>query len=180
MLAVAAATRTTRALARIQAPAAALAAVVSLSEVAAGYGAATAGATGLRFLDVVAAAAIFYLTTPVDEVGDVLLWLGVPEEAVTWIVLSLRFLPTIARDLSRVIDAQSSRGMGAGGPLDWIKGIPSLVTPTMVISILRGREVAEALEIRGYRPGRRPRGGLAPCAAAAASAALLALLSLLA
>ncbi|WP_174447916.1 energy-coupling factor transporter transmembrane component T family protein [Conexivisphaera calida] len=158
---------------RVQAPTAILATIISLSEVAAGYRALTAAATGLRFLDVITAASIFYLVTPTDEVGDVLFWLGVPEEALIWTVVSLRFVPTMARDLSMVIDAQSSRGMGAGGLIDWIRGLPSLVTPAIVISLIRGREVAEAMEIRGYRPGRQPSGQRWQCIIAIFLAVLL-------
>jgi ABC-type cobalt transport system, permease component CbiQ and related transporters len=146
-----------RTLARIQLPAVSASLIVALMEILAGYSAASAAATGVRFLDLVTALSAFYLTTSIDEVGSVLRWLRVPRGAVTWIAISLRFVPTIARDISAVLEAQSSRGMGYGGIVDWIRGLPSIITPAMVSSLIRGREVAEAMEIRGYRPRLAPR-----------------------
>ncbi|MGC8555662.1 MAG: energy-coupling factor transporter transmembrane component T family protein [Conexivisphaera sp.] len=163
-------------LARLQLPTAALSAVLAGSEVLAGYPAPAAAATGIRFLDVVAAATAFYLMTPVDEVGEVMSWMGVPEGVSMWVAISLRFVPILARDLRMIADAQSSRGLGAGGLLDWVRGLPSLVTPAIVASLVRGREVAEAVEIRGYSVRRRPRGSRWACALAASAAVALALL----
>ncbi len=179
ILAVAAASGALRQALRVQAPTAVIALVVAASEVAAGYGIPYAAATGLRFLDIVSASADFYLMTSADEVADVMRWIGAPEGAILWTVIALRFVPTLARDLVSVVESQASRGLGYRGFLDWIRGIPALVTPALVVAMVRGREVAEAIEIRGYRPGRCPSGNRLACAIALVLAPLLVLSALL-
>ena len=175
VISTAAVGRAAASLMKLQLPAVGISAVISASEMLAGYRASVAAATGLRFLDIVAAASLFYLITSVDEVGDVLAWLRVPREASIWITISLRFVPILARDLSQIAESQSSRGMGAGGFLDWLRGLPSLVTPAIATSLIRGREVAEALEIRGYYAGRPPGGARWLCALGIAAAIAMAL-----
>ena len=81
----------------------------------------------------------------------------VPEISMT-ISIALRFIPTLLEDATRVMKAQSSRGVDFAHGHLWrrITGLTSLVIPLFVSSFLRSEELANAMECRGYDP-RLPR-----------------------
>lgn len=70
------------------------------------------------------------------------------------ISLALRFIPSLADDASRIMQAQASRGVDfKNGKLkDRIKGLISLVIPLFVSCLSRSSDLADAMDARGYDP----------------------------
>lgn len=76
------------------------------------------------------------------------------------ISIALRFIPTLLDETSRIMKAQSSRGVDfeRGGLITKIKGLTSLIIPLFVSAFQRSEELADAMEVRGYNPrGKRTR-----------------------
>lgn len=70
------------------------------------------------------------------------------------ISIALRFIPTILDEVSRIIKAQSSRGVDFehGGMIKKFGAIISLIIPLFVSAIGRSEELSNAMEARGYDP----------------------------
>lgn len=74
--------------------------------------------------------------------------------------IALRFIPTLLDETSRIMKAQSSRGVdyNHGGLIRRFHGLVSLIIPLFVSSISRSEELSNAMEARGYDPyGKRSR-----------------------
>ena len=78
-------------------------------------------------------------------------------EVAMTISIAIRFIPTLMEDASRVMKAQSSRGVDFEHGSLWkrIMGVSSLVIPLFVSSFMRSEELANAMECRGYDPGKK-------------------------
>ena len=68
--------------------------------------------------------------------------------------IALRFIPTLLDETSRIIKAQSSRGVdfNHGGFIKRFRAIISLIIPLFVSAIMRSEELSNAMEARGYDP----------------------------
>ncbi len=77
-------------------------------------------------------------------------------EIAMMISLALRFIPTIIEETNRIINAQKSRGVDfeKGSLKEKIAAILSLVVPLFTMAILRASDLANAMEARGYMPGK--------------------------
>jgi len=66
--------------------------------------------------------------------------------------ITLRFIPTLAKDLESVSDAQKSRGLDPdrGNILQRMRNHISVIVPTLVCSLERSYNLAEAMESRAY------------------------------
>ncbi|MDW8003758.1 MAG: energy-coupling factor transporter transmembrane component T [Thermofilaceae archaeon] len=106
----------------------------------------------LRFVCLTSAFSIFFLTTTADELANALEVSGVPREYSMMFTMSLRFVPSLAKDLQTVIDALRSRGLELeGGRIkERIKNYTHLLVPLIVYELRRSLMVAEALEARGF------------------------------
>jgi energy-coupling factor transport system permease protein len=74
--------------------------------------------------------------------------------------LALRFIPTLADEANRIIQAQASRGVDFknGRLKDRFKGLVSLIIPLFVSCLSKSSELADAMDARGYNPlGKRTR-----------------------
>jgi len=109
----------------------------------------------LRFLLFVMAVDLFFFTTSPDDFSLTLEALRLPITISLSFSLALRFIPTLSMELNDIIEAQISRGLqlDKGNILTRIRNYIPLLIPLIVLSIKRSIEVAEALEIRGLRPG---------------------------
>lgn len=69
--------------------------------------------------------------------------------------ISLRFIPTLMEETSKIMKAQAARGVDfSSGPIkDRISAIVPLLVPLFVSSFKRAEELAIAMEARGYRGG---------------------------
>jgi len=106
----------------------------------------------LRFLTLTTAFSIFFLTTTPDEVATALEASGVSRDFTLMFSMSLRFVPTLARDLQIIMDALRSRGLELekGGIRDRIRNYSYLLIPLIVYELRRSLMIAEALEARGF------------------------------
>ena len=69
--------------------------------------------------------------------------------------ISLRFIPTLMEETSKIMKAQAARGVEfSSGPIkDRISAIVPLLVPLFVSSFKRAEDLAVAMEARGYRGG---------------------------
>jgi len=102
----------------------------------------------LRFLALSSTFSIVFLTTAPDTMAMAFVKMGIPYEYTLAFTMAVRFIPTLARDLQRIIDAQRSRG------LELEKG-NILLVPLMVYEIRRSFQIAESMESRGFGFPRR-------------------------
>ena len=111
-----------------------------------------------RFVALTSAFSIFFLTTTPEDLALALEAGGVSREYSLMITMSLRFVPTLARDLQIVVDAYRSRGskLDAKGLLNKVKAYTTLLTPLVVFEVRRSLMVAEALEARAFGATGKP------------------------
>jgi len=107
----------------------------------------------IKLLTLVLSMNIFFLTTSPDDFSLTLERLGVPLTITLAFSLSLRFIIVLARQLNEIIEAQLSRGytLDRGGLLQRIRNFIPILVPMIVLSIKRSIDIAETLEVRGFR-----------------------------
>jgi len=117
----------------------------------------TSLAMTMRFLDLATAFSIFFLTTTPDELATALEASGLPRDYTLMFTMSLRFVPTLARDLQTVADALKSRGLELekGGLRKRLRNYVYLLVPLIIYELRRSLMVAEALEARGFGAVRK-------------------------
>jgi energy-coupling factor transport system permease protein len=90
--------------------------------------------------------------------------LGLPDKFAYAIDLSLRFVPTFARDFAVTYDAQRARGFELervrSGLLAQIRRLAPLLIPVVIQAIVGGEEIIDAMDLRSF--GVRPRTWLMP------------------
>ena len=127
-------------------------------------GAASAVTVTLRVLAVALAATVLTATTRVTELTAVVEALARPLSLVgvrparvgLAVALTLRFIPVVADRTERVREAQIARG----GDVRGVRGMVTLLVPTLVQLLQLAATTAEALDARGADDDtpRRPRG----------------------
>ncbi|MEI4832478.1 energy-coupling factor transporter transmembrane protein EcfT [Bacillus sp. FJAT-53711] len=115
----------------------------------------------IRFLVIILMTTLLTLTTTPIEITDgmetllhPLKRLKVPvHEIALMMSISLRFIPTLMDETSKIMKAQASRGIDfAGGPIkDRLKAIISLLVPLFISAFKRAEDLAIAMEARGYQ-----------------------------
>ncbi len=112
----------------------------------------------LRFVAIVAAASLFFLTTSPDELEYVMRWARLPRDFIFAFVTAVRFVPVLMLDLLQILDAQKSRGLEIerGGPIKRIRNLTPVLVPLIVNALVRSGELAEAMEARGYGAVEKP------------------------
>lgn len=105
----------------------------------------------LRLYSLIAIFTLFFLTTDPDDISEVLDKLKFPPTISLSFTLAIRFLPTTAKQISDIMDAQRSRGLELESKnlLQRIKNLLPIMIPVIILSIKKSIEVAEALETRG-------------------------------
>lgn len=129
----------------------------------------SAVALTLRFLVLLTAFSLFFMTTSPDDLGLALdkiravrwlsrKWLGYPNALSFTFTTAVRLVPTLAVDAQTVVDAQRSRGLelDKGNLLKRVRNYIPILIPLLLIAIRRSLELAEALESRGF-PGKEGR-----------------------
>jgi energy-coupling factor transport system permease protein len=119
----------------------------------------------LRFLVLMSASSLFFMTTSPDDLGLALdkvgpirwlskKWLGYPNGLSFLFTTTVRFVSTMAVDAQTVVDAQRSRGLelDKGNLLKRIRNYVPILIPLFLLAVRRSWELAEALESRGF-PG---------------------------
>lgn len=119
----------------------------------------------IRIISLVLISSILTLTTKPMDLNLAVEFLLKPfkkvhlpaDEIALMISISLRFIPTLLDEANKIIKAQSSRGVDfkEGSLKSKITQIVSLLIPMFIISFKRADELANAMEARGYVPGKR-------------------------
>jgi energy-coupling factor transport system permease protein len=93
------------------------------------------------------------------EMGVALKGMGLPDTIAYAIDLSLRFLPTIARDFTVTYDAQRARGFEVdklrSGVLGRIARLAPLIVPVIIGSIVDSEDIISAMELRCFGVTKR-------------------------
>lgn len=97
------------------------------------------------------------LTLAIEKVLGPLKIFKLPiSELALMISISLRFIPTLLEETQKILKAQTSRGADftEGNIKDKVMQIVSLLIPMFIISFKRAEDLANAMEARGYVPGK--------------------------
>ncbi len=98
------------------------------------------------------------LTLAIEKVLGPLKLIKLPvSELALMISISLRFIPTLLEETQKILKAQTSRGADftEGNLKDKVVQIISLLIPMFIISFRRAEDLANAMEARGYIPGKK-------------------------
>lgn len=107
---------------------------------------------GLRFILFIWIADLITTMTPT---GDIILALNkgkVPPEISIAIGIAFSYIPVLKNEISTIIEAQKSRGANfeSRNVFKKIKAYIPVIVPGLFISILKGREIARAIESKGF------------------------------
>lgn len=110
-----------------------------------------------RFIVLLITFSILFITTKPEELSLTLVKLGFPDDLAISIMMAIRFIPTIARDLQTIIDAQRVRGLELekGSFITRLRKYIPILIPLIVYEIRRAYQIAEALEVRAYGAVKR-------------------------
>ena len=114
----------------------------------------------LRIVLVVFLSTLLTISTSTIEINLGLEWVLSPFKLIKLPVseismmfsLTLRFIPTLMIETSKIMKAQASRGIdfNEGSFMEKVKQIVTLLIPMFYISIVRAEDLANAMEARGY------------------------------
>lgn len=121
----------------------------------------------LRLVDFLLIISVFTLTTrtadvtrAMERVSKPLLYLRMPTRELALIMtIALRFVPTFAMEMERLMKAQASRGGGLTQAAKWnivgqARARLPLVLPLFMIALRRAEDLVVAMESRGYVPNQ--------------------------
>lgn len=100
---------------------------------------------------------VFVCTTRYEDFTKSLRMMGFPAIVAFSLGLAFRAISYLSRDLANIIDAQRSRGLEFTRP-GILKGrhLLSLFVPLTVVLLIHSREIAEAMQSRGFGAGTKP------------------------
>lgn len=118
----------------------------------------------LRLIIVVIVSTILTLTTKPSDLTLALESLFSPlrkvrfpvSEMALMIAIALRFVPTLFEETQKILKSQASRGVDIteGKLKEKVSQLISLLVPLFVLSFKRAEDLANAMEVRGYVPGK--------------------------
>ncbi|WP_434337151.1 energy-coupling factor transporter transmembrane component T family protein [Mesomycoplasma conjunctivae] len=97
----------------------------------------------------------FFLTKAIEDLIWPLKFIFVPTHIIAMIIsIAIRFIPTLLLESSRIMKAQSSRGVDFknGKFQDKVKSMITLIIPLFVLAFSRAEDLSNAMEVRGYDP----------------------------
>ncbi len=115
-------------------------------------------AMAFRMLSVVVSFLVFLTTTRTQDMLNTLVEkLRVPYDFAFMVLTAIRFIPTFIGELKQIADAQKSRAFVVEGwnPVNKIKAYLPIAVPLVLSSLKKARQMALAMETRGYGAGRR-------------------------
>ncbi len=106
----------------------------------------------LRVVIAATALTVFLSTTTPWEIVQGLSKIGIKYTYLYTFIIALRFIPIVFSEMRSIYDAQRSRGLELekGGVLSRVKKLAPIVIPTIVCSMLRARDLVEAMELKGF------------------------------
>jgi len=85
--------------------------------------------------------------------------LGLPDKIAYAMDLTMRFIPTYARDFQLTLDAQRARGYEIervrGGLFAQVRKLAPLIVPVTIHAILGSEDIIDAMDLRAFGIGRR-------------------------
>ena len=92
------------------------------------------------------------LSTTPHEFVHALVKLGFKYTYLYALVIAVRFIPLVFSELSSIYDAQRSRGLELekGRVVERLRKLNAILIPVFVCSLLRARDLVEALELKGF------------------------------
>ena len=110
----------------------------------------------VRFIVLVQAFSIFFLTTSPDMLGLALEQSHIPYEICFAFTTAVRFVPVLAEEAQTIMDAQKARGleMEGGNFFKRIRNYIPILIPLIVNAIRRSLELAETMESRAWGANR--------------------------
>ncbi|HLO31949.1 MAG TPA: energy-coupling factor transporter transmembrane component T [Anaerolineales bacterium] len=113
----------------------------------------------LRILTFALLALIIPYTINPTQYGITFHGLGIPDKFAYAMDLSFRLVPTMARDLGIILDAQRARGYELdklqGGLIEKVRKMAPFMVPLVIGAIVGGEEIAEAMDLRAFGVGPR-------------------------
>ncbi len=97
------------------------------------------------------------LTLGIEDLLKPFKKIGVPAHEIAMLIsIALRFIPDLIEETQRILRAQASRGvdLNEGKIKEKIMAILSLIVPLFVSAFQRAEDLANAMESRGYAPGK--------------------------
>jgi len=106
----------------------------------------------IRFITLIGAFSLFFLTTTPEDLSLALEKLKIPYDICFAFTAAMRFVPDIALEAQSIMDAQKSRGLELekGKFVDRIRNMLPILVPLFIRSFQRSMELAEAMESRAY------------------------------
>jgi len=109
----------------------------------------------IKMMIMILAANLFSQTTTVEEMLFGLNRIGLPYQIGLMLSISLRFIPTLTKEVEQIQQAQKSRGASTkrnkkGGKRAVVQGIIPLFVPMIVSSMRRSDTMAMSMTSRGY------------------------------
>lgn len=118
-----------------------------------------------RLIVVILASTLLTLTTKPSDLTLALESLMKPLKKVKFpvsefalmVAIALRFIPTLFEETGKILKSQASRGVdiSEGSLKEKISQLISLLVPLFVLAFNRADELSNAMEIRGYVPGKK-------------------------
>lgn len=106
----------------------------------------------LRVIATLIALLFLIVTTSPWEMMQALSKIGIGYTHLYPFIIAYRFIPIALMEINNIYDAQRSRGLelDKGGIISRAKRLVSIIIPAVVCSLLRARDLAEAMETRGF------------------------------
>jgi energy-coupling factor transport system permease protein len=116
-----------------------------------------AAAMGVRLLTIAGFGVLFIMTTSCTSVIHALKALGVPDTLTFSLGYALRSTTALSTDFGHIMDAQRSRGLDfeQGSWVRKAEMLMALVIPMIIAVLNRARQVADAMQARGFGSGTR-------------------------
>ena len=106
---------------------------------------------GLKFCLAVATFSAFFLTTAPEELAAALVKLGISYNFAFTLSAGARFVPTVAREATEILDAYRARGVRFESSLvGRVRTYARVLVPLVVATVRRSLRLAEAMEARGF------------------------------
>jgi energy-coupling factor transport system permease protein len=118
----------------------------------------------MRLVALVLLTSLLTLTSTLNELARGIAWLlrplqrlGVPaDELAMTSTIALRFVPTLAMELEKLLKAQAARGasiQGGTNPIARTRQLLPVLVPLFINTLRRGEDLIAAMQARGYNGG---------------------------
>lgn len=114
-------------------------------------------AMALRLIILVAIFGLFFQTVSPNDLSQMLVKLRIPYSMAWAISTAYRFVPTLAKEATIIMEAQKSRGLqiDRGRLIKRIRNMIPLLVPIFANALRRSWQLAEAIESRGWGAAKK-------------------------